>query len=112
MVRAKVFRYKNQKKQGKVKKGSDLIGAKLRKADLRGANLRCALLIAADLREIDRGSTDLLPGADFRDAGISGAALTGSVFLTPAQVSAAKGDSRTKLTTSLNMPDHWFKVEK
>ncbi|MGE1100633.1 pentapeptide repeat-containing protein [Peribacillus simplex] len=98
LVRAKVSfnKNKNQKKQNKIGRGSDLIGAKLRRADLRGANLRGALFIASDLREADMRVTDLI-GAD----------LTGSFFITQAQVNSAKGDMHTKLPLSLSIPDHW-----
>ncbi|MFA1712132.1 pentapeptide repeat-containing protein [Peribacillus frigoritolerans] len=108
MVRAKVSykKSKNSKKQNKIGRGSDLIGAKLRGADLRGANLRGALLIASDLREADMRVTDLI-GADFRDADLSGANLTGSFFITQAQINSAKGDTKTKLPHSLSIPDHW-----
>ncbi|WP_347940239.1 pentapeptide repeat-containing protein [Peribacillus simplex] len=108
LVRAKISfnKNKNQKKQNKIGRGSDLIGAKLRGADLRGANLRGALLIASDLREADMRVTDLI-GADFRDADLSGADLTGSFFITQAQINSAKGDTKTKLPLTLNIPDHW-----
>lgn len=85
---------------------ADLVGAKLRKANLMGANLRGALLIAADLREVDMRGSDLI-GADFRDTDLRGADLTGSIFLTQAQINAAKGDSHTKLPSSLTHPAHW-----
>jgi uncharacterized protein YjbI with pentapeptide repeats len=83
LVRSKVVmkKSKKQKKQRKIGRGSDLIGANLRVADLRGANLRGALIIAADLRESDMRVTDLI-GADLRDADLRGADLTGSIFLT------------------------------
>ncbi|HZG14822.1 MAG TPA: pentapeptide repeat-containing protein [Candidatus Bathyarchaeia archaeon] len=87
-------------------RGADLIGAKLKGADLRGANLRGAYLIAADLREADLRRADLI-GADFRDADIRGADLTDSIFLTQAQINAAKGDASTKLPSSLTRPPHW-----
>lgn len=108
LVRAKASfnKNKNQKKQNKIGRGSDLIGAKLRGADLRGANLRGALLIASDLREADMRVTDLI-GADFRDADLSSADLTGSFFITQAQINSAKGDTKTKLPRTLNIPDHW-----
>ncbi|MED3907669.1 pentapeptide repeat-containing protein [Peribacillus simplex] len=106
LVRAKVSFKKKQKKQNKIGRGSDLIGAKLRGADLRGANLRGALFIASDLREADMRVTDLI-GADLRDADLSGADLTGSFFITQAQINSAKGDMKTKLPPSLSIPDHW-----
>jgi uncharacterized protein YjbI with pentapeptide repeats len=109
LVRAKVSLKKknNQKKQIKIRRGSDFIGANLRGADLRGADLRGALLIASNLREADLRVTDLI-GADLRDADLSGANLTGSIFLTQAQVNSAKGDFNTKLPPSLTIPDHWI----
>jgi uncharacterized protein YjbI with pentapeptide repeats len=88
-------------------RGADLIGAKLRGADLRGANMRGAYLIAADLTVADLRVADLI-GADFRDADLRGADLTDSIFLTQAQINAAKGDANTKLPPSLTRPSHWF----
>jgi uncharacterized protein YjbI with pentapeptide repeats len=87
--------------------GMDYLGAKLRGADLKGANLRSALLIAADLRDADMRWSDVI-GADFRDADISGANLTESIFLTQAQVNAAKGNKHTKLPAPLVTPAHWL----
>ena len=89
-----------------ARRGADLIGAKLKGADLRCANLRGAYLIAADLRGADLRAADLI-GADFRDADLGGADLTGSLFLTQAQLNAAKGDAGTKLPPSLARPPHW-----
>ncbi|HEY5833293.1 pentapeptide repeat-containing protein [Streptomyces sp.] len=87
-------------------RNADLIGARLRGADLRGADLRGAYLIGADLREADLRLADLL-GADLRDADLRGADLTGALFLTPAQLSAARGDARTRVPASLARPGHW-----
>lgn len=87
-------------------RGADLIGAKLKGADLRYANLRGAYLIAADLRGADLRAADLI-GADFRDTDLRGADLTDSIFLTQAQLNAAKGDANTKLPPSLSHPTHW-----
>ncbi|AJS58676.1 pentapeptide repeat-containing protein [Paenibacillus sp. IHBB 10380] len=95
-----------KKTQGR---GADLIGANLRGADLRGANLRGAYLIAADLRSADLRLADLI-GADFRDADIRGANLTDSIFLTQAQLNAAKGNADTKLPPSLTRPAHWSNI--
>ncbi|KMM62526.1 hypothetical protein ACH95_05885 [Bacillus glycinifermentans] len=103
IVRAKSPNKKHPKKIGR---GSILIGAKLRDFDLRGANLRGAVLIAADLRNSDLRMADLI-GADFRDADLRGADLSESMFLTQAQVNAAKGDRHTKLPPTLRVPDHW-----
>jgi uncharacterized protein YjbI with pentapeptide repeats len=87
-------------------RGADFMGADLRKNDLIGANLRGACLIAADLRGNDLSRTDFI-GADFRDADLSGADLSKSIFLTQAQLNAAKGDANTKLPSSLTRPTHW-----
>ncbi|MCK8487691.1 pentapeptide repeat-containing protein [Paenibacillus sp. MBLB2552] len=87
-------------------RGEDLIGAKLRGADLRGALLRGAYLIAADLRGADLRGADVI-GADLRDADLRGADLSQSLFLTQAQVNAAKGDAATKLPPLLKRPSHW-----
>jgi uncharacterized protein YjbI with pentapeptide repeats len=86
--------------------GADLIGADLRGADLRGASLRGAYLIGADLRGADLSAADLI-GADVRAADLGGAELTGSIFLTPSQLNAARGDGDTKLPPSLTRPTHW-----
>jgi len=93
-------------KRKPIGRGADLIGANLRGADLRGANLRGALLIAADLRQADLRLADVI-GADFRDADLSGADLTTSVFLTQAQLNAARGNRATKLPRALAHPGHW-----
>ncbi|MEO6821186.1 MAG: pentapeptide repeat-containing protein [Candidatus Nanopelagicales bacterium] len=84
----------------------DLIGADLRGADLRGISLRGALLVAADLRRADLRLADLI-GADLRDADLCGADLTGALFLTQAQLDAAKGDAVTNLPSGLTRPTHW-----
>ncbi|QKW23177.1 pentapeptide repeat-containing protein [Kitasatospora sp. NA04385] len=87
-------------------RGADLIGARLRGADLRGANLRGAYLIAADLSGADLREADLI-GADLRDADLRGADLTGALFLTQAQLNAAKGDPATRLGPGLARPARW-----
>ncbi|MEN6327437.1 MAG: pentapeptide repeat-containing protein [Syntrophomonas sp.] len=92
--------------QKKFKRGANLAAADLKKIDLRGANLRSACLIAADLRGNDLSGADFI-GADFRDTDLRGADLSRSIFLTQAQLNAAKGDSNTKLPPSLTRPAHW-----
>ena len=87
-------------------RGASLIAADLRRIDLSGANLRGACLIAADLRGVDLNGTDFI-GADFRDADLRGADLRKSIFLTQAQLNVAKGDTNTKLPSSLTPPIHW-----
>jgi uncharacterized protein YjbI with pentapeptide repeats len=81
-------------------------GRKLRGADLRGANLRGAYLIAATLTGADLRRADVI-GADLRDADLRGADLTSALFLTQAQLDAARGDSTTKLPAALRPPPHW-----
>lgn len=88
--------------------GLNLMGIDLRRKNLRGANLSGAYLIAANLRGVDLSFADLI-GADLRDADLRGANLSKSIFLTQAQVNAAKGDSSTKLPKSLVKPEHWLK---
>lgn len=87
-------------------RNADLIGARLKGADLRGADLRGAYLIGADLRDADLRLADLI-GADLRDADLRGADLTDALFLTPAQLGAARGDARTRVPASLPRPGHW-----
>ncbi|MFJ8045203.1 pentapeptide repeat-containing protein [Kitasatospora sp. NPDC096147] len=87
-------------------RGADLIGARLAGAKLRAANLRGAYLIAADLRKADLREADLI-GADLRDANLAGADLTGALFLTPSQLTAARGDAATRLPVGLERPAHW-----
>jgi uncharacterized protein YjbI with pentapeptide repeats len=88
------------------RRGADLIGAKLKGAVLTGANLRGAYLIAADLRGADLRLADVI-GADFRDADLRGADLTDALFLTQAQVNAARGDKATKIPDTVTRPAHW-----
>ncbi|MEZ3180702.1 pentapeptide repeat-containing protein [Streptomyces pimonensis] len=87
-------------------RGADLMGARLSGAGLRGASLRGALLVAADLSGADLRDADLI-GADLRDADLGGADLTGALFLTQAQLNAARGDAATVLPASLGRPAHW-----
>ncbi|MEU3570884.1 pentapeptide repeat-containing protein [Kitasatospora sp. NPDC036755] len=87
-------------------RGADLFGARLRGADLRGANLRGALLVAADLAGADLRLADLV-GADLRDADLAGADLTTALFVTQAQLDAARGDATTRLPAALTRPGHW-----
>ncbi|MEV4571187.1 pentapeptide repeat-containing protein [Nonomuraea sp. NPDC049419] len=91
---------------GRQHRGADLIGARLRGARLRGANLRGAYLIGADLRGADLRQADLI-GADLRGADLTDADLTGAIFLTQAQVNAAKGTPATRLPATLTRPPHW-----
>lgn len=101
LERATVHRRKKRSRRG-----ADLIGARLVGADLRGAELRGAYLIAADLRGADLRRAELI-GADLRDADLSDADLTGALFLTQAQLNAAKGNAATKLPDALTRPPHW-----
>lgn len=96
----------SSKRQKTYDRGADLIGAKLKGADLRGANFRGAYLIAADLRNADLRVADLI-GADLRDTDLRGANLTESIFLTQAQLNAAKGDANTLLPPAFTRPTHW-----
>lgn len=86
--------------------GADLAGADLRSVDLRRADLRGACLIAADLRALELARTDVL-GADLRDADVRGTDLATALYLTQAQVSAARGDPATAIPVHLRRPLHW-----
>jgi uncharacterized protein YjbI with pentapeptide repeats len=85
---------------------ADLAGADLTGADLRRASLRDALLIGADLRRawLDRAD---LTGADLRGARLHAADLAGAIFVTQAQLDAAKGDTATAIPPGLTRPAHW-----
>lgn len=87
-------------------RGADLMGARLRKADLRTANLRGAYLIGADLRGADLRGADLT-GADLRGGDLRGADLRDCLYLLPAQLDAARGDSTTRLDPGTRRPAHW-----
>jgi hypothetical protein len=87
---------------------ADLAGANLRGADLRRHDLTGALLIRADLRDADLRRADLR-GADLRDADVRGADLREALFLTGAQLHAATGDLRTRLSDDDQRPAHWFR---
>ncbi len=91
-------------------RGADLIGARLAAADLRGANLRGARLVGADLSRADLGWADLT-GADLRGARLHGADLAEALFLTQAQLDAARGDLRTRLPGRLRHPAFWASPE-
>ena len=86
--------------------GADLAGARLRGADLTGASLRGTVLIGADLHAARLRRADLT-GADLRDADLGGADLAESLFVTQAQLDAARGDGATRLPPSLLRPAHW-----
>ncbi len=90
----------------RICRGAHLIGASLRGWDLTGVDLRSATLIAADLRDANLTLTDVL-GADLRDARLHGADLCQTLFLSQPQVSAAQGDTRTRLPGHLSLPAHW-----
>jgi len=80
-------------------------------ADLRRASLRGALLLGADLRGADLRLADLLGadlrGVDLRGADLRGADLSTSLFLTPMQAAAARGDTATRLPARVPRPAHW-----
>lgn len=86
--------------------GEDLAGTDLRGQALWGADLRGACLIGADLRGTDLTAVDLL-GADLRDARLDDADLTRALFLTQAQLAAARGSLSTRLSGMLARPGHW-----
>src|SRR6185437_1262576 len=85
---------------------ADLVGVRWPDADLRRASLRGALLLGADLRGADLRLADLL-GADLRGADLRGADLSTSLFVTPMQAAAARGDAATRLPHRIPRPAHW-----
>lgn len=87
-------------------RGADLIGRDLRTTDLRAANLRGAYLLGADLRGADLRLADLT-GADLRGADLRGAELSSTLFLSQAQLDAARGDQSTRIPRTLVRPAHW-----
>jgi uncharacterized protein YjbI with pentapeptide repeats len=92
----------------RVRAGADLLGADLAGHDLRGADLRGTLLIGANLRDADLSEADVI-GADLRDADVGGADLSTALYLTQFQVSAANGDTQTKLPPTIDRPAHWVR---
>ncbi|MGW5051788.1 pentapeptide repeat-containing protein [Actinokineospora sp. NPDC004072] len=86
--------------------GADLIGRDLRRRPLAGASLRGALLLGADLRGVDLAKADLT-GADLRGADLRGADLSAALFVTQPQLTAARGDARTRLPAGRSRPPHW-----
>jgi uncharacterized protein YjbI with pentapeptide repeats len=91
---------------GRERSGADLMGRHLAGVDLRRASLRGAYLIGTNLAGADLRLADLA-GADLRGAQLAGADLSTSLFLTQAQLDAARGDARTKLPPALRHPAHW-----
>ncbi len=109
LVRADVWSKERTrpKKRKSYRRGADLLGADLRREDLTGANFRGACLIGANLSGNTLKGADVI-GADFRDADIRRADLSEVVFLTQAQLNAAKGDRHTKIPKTLAPPNHWM----
>jgi len=87
-------------------RGAQLFGAALNGANLRRASLRGAALVGADLRGADLRQADVI-GADFRGTDLRGADLTGALYLTQAQLDAARGDATTRIPAALRRPTHW-----
>ncbi len=85
---------------------ADFAGQDLRGYDLSGGNFRGSLLIASNLKNCDLNNADFI-GVDLRDADISGADFSKSLFITQAQINAAKGSVTTKLPKYIKRPAHW-----
>lgn len=85
---------------------SDYMGRNFKKANLDGLDFSMSLMIAANLEGCSLYGTNFL-GADMRDANIRNADLRESLFLTQAQVNAARGNEHTKLPDTLTMPKGW-----
>lgn len=97
--------------RGADRRGADLMGADLRRTRLVGANLRGAWLLGADLRGVDLRLADLT-GADLRGADLRGADLSGALFVSQAQLDAARGDGATRLPPGRERPAHWGASER
>lgn len=91
---------------GKTDKRSDNMGRNFKKANLNGRDFSMSLLIAANLEGCSLYGTNFL-GADMRDTNIQNADLRESLFLTQAQVNAARGNEHTKLPDTLSRPIAW-----
>jgi uncharacterized protein YjbI with pentapeptide repeats len=92
---------------GRERSGADLMGRHLAGVDLRRASLRGAYLIGTNLAGADLRLADLA-GADLRGAQLAGADLSSSLFVTQAQLDAARGDVKTKLPPARRRPAHWL----
>jgi uncharacterized protein YjbI with pentapeptide repeats len=92
---------------GRERSGADLMGRHLAGVDLRRASLRGAYLIGTNLAGADLRLADLA-GADLRGAQLAGADLSSSLFVTQAQLDAARGDAKTKLPPARRRPAHWL----
>ena len=84
----------------------DCAGRDLRREDLSGWDFRGAWLMGADLRNALAYGANFM-GADLRDTRLEDADLSSSVFLTPAQIQAARGNRNTRLPPFLSRPSHW-----
>lgn len=85
----------------------DFFGKKFNGENLDGRDFSMSMMIAANLEGCSLNGTSFL-GADMRDANIKNTDLSKSVFLTQMQINAAKGNSKTKLPTSLTYPTAWL----
>lgn len=90
----------------RIAPGADLAGTDLRAYRLCGADLRGAVLIGADLRGCDLAGVDLL-GADLRDTRVEDADLSRALYLTQPQLSAARGNGRTRVPAAVSVPEGW-----
>jgi hypothetical protein len=107
LVRASAAVRGTVSRKGRVDyRGADLIGKDLRRTDLRAATLRGAYAIGSNLSGVDLALTDLI-GADLRGAVVAGADLRHALFVTQAQLDAARGDAATRVPGHLLRPSHW-----
>jgi hypothetical protein len=51
-----------------------------------------------------------LRNTDLRDADLHGADLSTSLFLTQPQLTSARGDTTTRIPSTLQRPDHWHET--
>lgn len=97
-----------QKLNGSAKKELkiDFMGKNFRGANLSGKDFSMTFFIAANMEGCNLYGTNFL-GADMRDANIKSTDLSQSIFLTQAQINSARGNSNTKLPTTLIRPKNW-----
>ncbi len=96
-----IMNFKNNDKVHKNYFGKSFCGR-----NMDGLDLSMNLLIAADFSKCSFSGTDFL-GADTRDANFDNADLREAVFLTQAQINAARGNACTLLPPHLTHPDTW-----
>lgn len=92
--------------KNKEKKNKDYFGKCFCGRNMDGLDLSMTLLIAADFSKCSFSGTDFL-GSDTRDTNFEDADLREAIFLTQAQINAARGNVGTLLPPQLTRPVSW-----